>query len=490
MATKTDKAKWDKLHADLEKAYAAKDDYEIQLGVKYGHRFQLPWLGSGERKKLEQLRDRTDKIKDKVLELIVKISPRGERWMRGAPYWWVARTLTWEDAIRPADEPLSVIVPGSYGNRDGTVTERRVTTREIDRKQLKPGDWIEVRDPNRRISYGQGGPGAYKVVKVGRVNVIASVDVRFSPTGPWHHQEHKIPLHHVVRVIPPNEMRPEVEETPITERRTPARVRSTRATENTKMEIQIPVIEQWRQISGDMDPGTYGGLIAKSDGDQIELIEIQPVREFIGDAEAKDVGFPFWTKEATYDLADLDPNKEETRSAIESMDLDAALEEMAPPQRALAIAEALMRYGYASEEGPAGWSKDVIPHGETVVWWGGTGGAEYIADEDDEFRREVLGEEDDEDDEDDDEDPEDDDDDVFSDDEMREGYTISDGREGGYDVSHEGKHFGDFDSIEDAISEIEVQMKRDNFYPNIYYVNDHGNIDLLDAQGNPIKSRV
>src|SRR5574337_1234698 len=90
----------------------------------------------------------------------------------------------------------------------------------VDRKDLKPGDWIEVRDPNKRIAYGTGGAGAYKVVKVGRVNVIASIDVRFSPTGPWHHQEHKIPLGHIVRVIPPSELTPAVEETKMATRKT------------------------------------------------------------------------------------------------------------------------------------------------------------------------------------------------------------------------------------------------------------------------------
>lgn len=69
-------------------------------------------------------------------------------------------------------------------------------------KELKTGDWIEVRDPGKKISYGQGGSGLYRVVRVGRVNVVGSVDVRFSPTGAWHHQEHKIPLSHVVRVAP------------------------------------------------------------------------------------------------------------------------------------------------------------------------------------------------------------------------------------------------------------------------------------------------
>lgn len=171
--------------------------------------------------------------------------------------------------------------------------------------------------------------------------------------------------------------------------------------------IQIPVIEKWRQIGGDMDPGTYGALLARSDGDYIDLWEIQPVREFVGDEEAADVGFPFWTKGAGYDLETLDPSKKDTKRAIESMGLEDALAEMSPPQRALAIAEALMRYGYDVGEGPAGWSKDAVPtENGPVEWWGGVGGPEYLADEDDEFRREILGEEDEDDEEGDEDDEE------------------------------------------------------------------------------------
>lgn len=173
--------------------------------------------------------------------------------------------------------------------------------------------------------------------------------------------------------------------------------------EKSDMQIVIPEMD-WTQISGDMDPGQYGAVIARSDGTRaLELVEIQPVREYVGDDEARDVGFPFWSREAYYDLDDLDPNDKDVRSALQSYDLDdEKLAEMQPPQRALAIAEALMRYGVKVEEGPGGWSKDVIH--EPVKWWSGAvAGAEYIADEDDEFRREILGEEDEDEEEDDEE---------------------------------------------------------------------------------------
>ena len=88
------------------------------------------------------------------------------------------------------------------------------------------------------------------------------------------------------------------------------------------------------------------------------------------------------------------------------------------------------------------------------------------------------------------EEEEEDEDDAFSDEEMRSGYVISDSRGGGYDVVHEHHHVGHYRSMENALEEIDVYMEKDKFYPNIYYVNDHGNVDLLDKDGNVIESRV
>lgn len=153
--------------------------------------------------------------------------------------------------------------------------------------------------------------------------------------------------------------------------------------------IRVPNIPRWKQISGDMDPGKYGAIIARSDGNALELVEIQPVREFVGDGEAAEVGFPFWSKEAWYDERDLQLGSRDVQHALDSMGID--LDEIEPEHRALAIAEALMRYGTGVDEGNSGWSKDVVP-GE-VEWWSGVGGPEFIADEDEEFRRDILGEE-------------------------------------------------------------------------------------------------
>jgi len=101
-----------------------------------------------------------------------------------------------------------------------------------------------------------------------------------------------------------------------------------------------------------MDPGTYGGTIATADGRAIEMIKIQPVREYIGDREAVDVGHPFWTKEAYFDIADLSLDSKDVQSARDYSGLtDEILLSLQPEGRATAIAEALLDYGRGDEGG-------------------------------------------------------------------------------------------------------------------------------------------
>jgi len=152
-------------------------------------------------------------------------------------------------------------------------------------------------------------------------------------------------------------------------------------------DIVMPKPFEWKQIGGDANPGAHGGLLARCDGNGLELLEIQPVREYVGDSEAKDVGFPFWTREAWYDASDLAAGLEQAKREFMPEDWadfenDGTL--------ALAIAETLLRYGTGVDEGNAGWSEDAVPG--VVQWYHGTAGPEYLADEDAEFRREVLGE--------------------------------------------------------------------------------------------------
>jgi hypothetical protein len=152
----------------------------------------------------------------------------------------------------------------------------------------------------------------------------------------------------------------------------------------------------WTQIGGDIDPGASGGTIATADGSSIELLKIQPVRNNVGDEEAADVGFPFWTKEAYFDLSDLDLKNKDVQRALQYTGFTEGdqkfwfEEEATPTQRALVIAEALLDYG-RGDEGPSGWSKD-LPDIE-VKWNSGKVATlpEYVADEDKAFKDDVLG---------------------------------------------------------------------------------------------------
>lgn len=152
------------------------------------------------------------------------------------------------------------------------------------------------------------------------------------------------------------------------------------------MEIRIGK-HGWVQVGGDMNPGTYGGTIAKADGRAIELRKIMPVREYVGDKEAVGLGFPFWTREGYFDLSDLQLSQKEVKSARDFAGLtDVVLEDLHPESRAMAIAEALLDYGRGNE-GPSGWAKDVVPG--QVKWWGSkkAQGWRYLADEDRKFRQ-------------------------------------------------------------------------------------------------------
>lgn len=47
-----------------------------------------------------------------------------------------------------------------------------------------------------------------------------------------------------------------------------------------------------------------------------------------------------------------------------------------------------------------------------------------------------------------------------------------------------------FPSWERALQAVNKEMERQCFYPNIYHINDHGNVSLLDQKGNSIQSWV
>lgn len=113
------KARWDKLRADYLQAANAVRDQDIALHVKYGPGYQKHWGSAGENNRLEKARARRDRIGDKIYAMVLALSPRGEAWNTGAPAYWIREKLSWEDMIRPANEPMSVEVPAPFGATHG-----------------------------------------------------------------------------------------------------------------------------------------------------------------------------------------------------------------------------------------------------------------------------------------------------------------------------------------------------------------------------------
>jgi hypothetical protein len=104
---------WHKLRSDYLEAERAYDDLDNELSYKYGSKHGHEWASRIERKKLDQLRKRKDRIGEKMFAILDKVSPRD--WHHGVPAHWIYSKLSWEDAIRPANEPLSVAPPTAYG---------------------------------------------------------------------------------------------------------------------------------------------------------------------------------------------------------------------------------------------------------------------------------------------------------------------------------------------------------------------------------------
>jgi len=99
-------------------------------------------------------------------------------------------------------------------------------------------------------------------------------------------------------------------------------------------------------------------------------------------------------------------------------------------------------------------------------------------------------EEEEDEDEDDEEEEEEEDDDFDLDGEMKEGLVIGDARGGKYSVSLEGKSLGTFSDFDEALL-AGIQKANDaNFFPNVFHVNDHGNVDLLSVKTEVKRGKV
>ena len=74
--------------------------------------------------------------------------------------------------------------------------------------------------------------------------------------------------------------------------------------------------------------------------------------------------------------------------------------------------------------------------------------------------------------------------------EAESGYVISDSRRGGYDVAYEGRHMDHFSDYDDALVAILERMEKDQYWPNVLFVNERGNTDLLSLKPKMRKGKI
>ncbi len=158
---------------------------------------------------------------------------------------------------------------------------------------------------------------------------------------------------------------------------------------------------EWKQVSGDVDPCKHGGIFAKLDGDSIELFGLEPVRGLIGDNEAAEVGFPFWRSEGYYDPSDLQFNAgadlsdtsdrpETAVSVMESVGMESPTKKTWDALEPVYRAVMLFEQGYGKEQDRAGFTQDVLGDAP-VLGQDGTSIRIGCFEEEDEFRQEILG---------------------------------------------------------------------------------------------------
>lgn len=213
----------------------------------------------------------------------------------------------------------------------------------------------------------------------------------------------------------------------------------------------------WRQIDGDISPEVYGGWVGAVRDEQVYLTQITPVRDAVGDAEAADVGLPFWADDYTFLADDLALSNPRVLQAIER-DGHLAHSEFAawePLGRALFMANA----GGPQDNTRPGWADEVLPAPAAKIAWHYAKGkldafaGDYWEQEEQEFRREVLGDHDDDD-----------------YDEESGDVTTTD-----YETWFQHGslyHRGDEESLR-------ARFEEDGFYPSVFFVDDHGGMTQI-----------
>jgi hypothetical protein len=112
MSRTINRARFDAARAAVLLAKTMREDFELELAIKYGPGHRRAWYRDAEVRKLDQLGKRRDRAYARMFRLL-EASPRN--WDSGVPSHWVACELTYADAIKPRTTPLDVTPPLSCG---------------------------------------------------------------------------------------------------------------------------------------------------------------------------------------------------------------------------------------------------------------------------------------------------------------------------------------------------------------------------------------
>lgn len=81
--------------------------------MKYGPEWQASWSSRGERTSVDRARTAEEKAADAFNAHLAAI--QGRDWSYGVPGSWLREEITFDDAVRPPSEKLSVVPPIAFG---------------------------------------------------------------------------------------------------------------------------------------------------------------------------------------------------------------------------------------------------------------------------------------------------------------------------------------------------------------------------------------
>lgn len=121
----------------------------------------------------------------------------------------------------------------------------------------------------------------------------------------------------------------------------------------------------WYQVDGDNNGMTYGCTLACFDGDRIDVRKIQPTVEYVGEDEAVSAGVAFWTREASYDAGDIRKILNDRNpcgwAPLDFCGIDVPGDVKITRSIMATVACAALDHGHMTDEGPSGFSADVLP---------------------------------------------------------------------------------------------------------------------------------